>query len=103
MSIAAIHRLNAIILYFSNEFQNKNFPIHERVCVSPPTYYLDWFEISYPNVPLNRNDGPFCLQCMHGIQGKKTAEKKCNILLDAVVKMIKYKKRKMDCLEHGVA
>ena len=30
-----------------------------------------YFEISYPNVPLNRYDGPFCLQCMKVIQGKK--------------------------------
>ena len=54
-----INRLTARILDVSNEFQNKNVPIHERVCVSPPPYYLDWFERSYPNVPLNRDDGPF--------------------------------------------
>ena len=50
---ADMHRLNDRILDVSNAFQNKNVPIHERVCVSPPHYYLDWFEISYPNVPLN--------------------------------------------------
>ena len=65
-----MHRLTDRIVDVSNIFQNTNVPIHERVCVSPPPYYIDWFERSYPNVPLNRDDGTFCLQCMNGIQGK---------------------------------
>ena len=52
-SIADMNRITARILDFSNEFQNKNVPIHEIVCVSPQPYYLDWFERSYPNVPIN--------------------------------------------------
>ena len=59
ITIASMHRLTARILYVSNEFQNTKFLIHERVCVSTPPYSLEWFEISYPNVPLNRDDGPF--------------------------------------------
>ena len=69
IAIAYINILTARILDVSNAFQNTNVPIHERFCVSPPPYYLDWFEIFYPNVPLNRDDGPFCLQCMNVIQG----------------------------------
>ena len=65
-----MHILTARILDVSNAFQNTNVPIHERVCVSPPPYYLDWFKRSYLNVTLNRDDGPFFLQCMNGIQGK---------------------------------
>ena len=48
-----MHILTARILDVSNEFHNKNVTIHERVCVSPQKYYIDWFEISYPTVPLN--------------------------------------------------
>ena len=73
--IVAMYRLTAIILYVSNVFKNTNVTINEIVCVSPPTYYLDWFEISYPNVPLNQDDGPLCLQCMNGIQVKKSSRK----------------------------
>ena len=69
-----MHRLTASILDVSNEFQNTNVMIHERVSVGPPTYYLDWFERSYPNIPLNRDDGPFCLKCMNGIQGTNKLE-----------------------------
>ena len=43
ISIAIMHRLTARILDVINEFQNAKFPIHEKVCVSPPPYYLDWF------------------------------------------------------------
>ena len=67
ISIAAIHRLPSRILDVSNSFQDTNVPIHKIVCVIPLPYYLDCFKISYPKVPLNRYDGPFCLQCMNGI------------------------------------
>ena len=91
-----MHRLTASILDVSNSFQNTNVTINERVCVSPPPYYLDWFEISYPNVTLNQDDVPFCLQCMNGIQGTKTHGRQCNRLLDAVATILKYKKITID-------
>ena len=53
IDIAAMHRLTSKILYVRNAFHKTNFPIREIVCVSPPTYYLDWFEIFYPYIPLN--------------------------------------------------
>ena len=91
-AIAYMHRLIARILDVSNAFQNKNVPIYERFCVSPPPYYIDWFEISYPYVPLNLYYGSFFLQCMNVIQGTQPAGRQWNILLDAVVTMINYKK-----------
>ena len=53
-----MHRITTRILDVSNAFHNTNVPIHERVFVSPQPYYIDCFEISYPNVTLNRDDGP---------------------------------------------
>ena len=53
--IADMHKLTDRILDSSNTFRNKNVPIHEIVCVSPPPYYIDWFEKCYPNATLNRN------------------------------------------------
>ena len=53
ISIESMHRLASKVLDVSNAFHNTNVPIHERLCFSPPIYYLDWFERSYPNVPLN--------------------------------------------------
>ena len=64
-----MHRLTARILDESNAFQNTNNPFHKFDGVISPPYYLDRFEKSYPNVPLNQDEGPFCLQCMNGIQG----------------------------------
>ena len=52
-------------------FRIQMFPIHEIVCIIPPPYYLDCFEISYPNAPLNIYNDPFYLQCMNGIQETK--------------------------------
>ena len=90
--IASIHIITASILDVSNAFQNIKFLIHEIFCVSTPPHYLDWFERSYPNVPLNRDDVPFFLQCMNAIQGTKQAGRQWNRLLDEVVAILIYKK-----------
>ena len=96
IDIAAMYRITARVLYVSNAFQNKNVIIHERVCVSPPPYYLYCFETSYPNVPLNRYNGPFCLKCMNVIEGTKPAGRKLNRLIDALFKINKHKKITID-------
>ena len=86
-SIASMHRLTTMIL--GNESNNKIVPIHDRVCVNSPPYYLNWFEISYPNVPPNIYDGSLCLQCMNGIKVKFPAVLQCHRILDAVVTIMK--------------
>ena len=91
ITIVTMRRLTASILDISNAFQNANFPIHERVSVSPPPYYLEFFERSYPNVTFNQDDGTFCLRCMNVIQGIKPAVRKWNLLLGALVTILKYK------------
>ena len=91
-----MHRLTASILDISDSFQNTNVPIHEIFCVSPPPYYLDLFERSYPNVPINRYDGPFFIQCMNVIQGTNPDGRQLNRLLDVVVAILKYNNRIID-------
>ena len=88
ISIADMHRITTIIFDVSNAFQNKNFPIHERFYVIPPTCYLDWFEISYSNAPLDRYESPFLIQCKNGIQGTKPSGRQWNLLLDAMVTIL---------------
>ena len=51
IAVTVMQRLTVSILDVSNAFQNTNVTIHKIVCVSPPPYYRDWFEISYPNFP----------------------------------------------------
>ena len=82
ISTVSMHRLTSSILDISNSFQNTNVPINEIVCVIPPPYYLDWFEMYYPNVPLNLYYDPLFLQCTNGIQGTKPTRQQWNILLD---------------------
>ena len=91
-----MHRLTVRILEVGNEFQNKTFPICERVCVSPPPYYLYWFEISYPDVIFNLCYGPFCIKCINGIQETKPYGRQWNLLLDAVGTILKYNKYIID-------
>ena len=70
IDIADIHRFITMILDFIHYFQNKNVPNHERFCVIPPTYYLDWFEKYHPNVSLDQDDSTFFLQCINGTHEK---------------------------------
>ena len=84
-----MHRLTARILYDSNAFENMSDPIHEIIYVIPPPYYIDWFEIYYPNFIPNQDDFSFCIQFMNKIQEKKPAGLQWNRVLDAVVKMFK--------------
>ena len=91
-----MHRLTDSILNIGNAFQNKNVTIHERFCVSPPPYYLDWFEKYFPNVTLNQDDGTFTLKYTNGIQGKNPSGRQWNRLLDEVVTVMKYKRIVME-------
>ena len=59
IDITDIQRLNEEIFSISNALQNTNVPINEIFCVIPPPHYLDWFEKSDPNVPINQDVGPF--------------------------------------------
>ena len=64
ITITDIHRLNSSIWDFSNDFQNKHLPINKRFYVSPPPYYLEWFEKYHLNFHINFDDVPFFLQCI---------------------------------------
>ena len=56
-----------------------------------------------PNVPLNPDDGIFCLHCMNGIQGTKPDGRKWIRPLDAVVTILKYNKITIDrCYLHQI-
>ena len=44
VAISEIHRLITRVLDVINDFQNKIYPVKERVCITLPLYYLDWFD-----------------------------------------------------------
>ena len=44
IDINNMHRFIDMILNISNNFQNTNIPMNEKACVTPSTYYIDWFE-----------------------------------------------------------
>ena len=72
------------------------FSIHERLCVSPPPYYIDWFEKYYPTVHLNQDEVPFFIQFMNGINVTKPSGWQWNRILDAVITILKYNKITID-------
>ena len=79
--IAPMHRITTIILDVSNDFHNTDYPIHERVFVILQPYYLDWFEKTYPYIPLNQDYIHLFLKCVHIIQGTRQEVRQYNQLL----------------------
>ena len=91
-----MHSITDSILDVRNAFQNTNVPIHDRVCVSTPPYYIDWFERSCSSVTHNRYYGPFLILFMNAIQGGKPSRRQWNIILDTLVTILKYMKGTID-------
>ena len=48
-----MNNLHVRIVDVRNAPQNTNVPINERVCISLPPYYMEWFEKVYPNININ--------------------------------------------------
>ena len=76
--------LTARILDVINAFQNTHFPIHE---ILSELVWKILLQSYYQSVCWT-----FFLQCTNGIKGNKSAQKKCNQLLDSLVTIMKYKK-----------
>ena len=57
---------------------------------------MEWFDKNHNIIPINRHDIRFCLQYMNGRQGTKQSGIQWNILLEAVVTVMKYKKITID-------
>ena len=88
----AIHRLITRVLYVRNDFQNKNVPVKEIFFITPYPYYLDLSDKSYPNFPLNRDNGSLCLKRINRMQVTKSTGQQLNRLLYDVVKILAYNK-----------
>eukprot|EP00978_Attheya_sp_CCMP212_P017039 scaffold45200_cov53-Attheya_sp.AAC.1 len=74
-------------------------PVGERVHVTMPPYYLQWFRRKYPNVKitsLEAEDDKYCLQSMNAIQGMKPAGHQWNNILTNVLQVHKYKQNHID-------
>lgn len=77
--------MQTTVLDVKNAFQNTNVPACKHMHISLPPYYLEWFRKVYPNVPVNPEDGPFCLQVMNSIQGTKPAGRQWYKTVDAML------------------
>jgi hypothetical protein len=74
-------------------------PVAERVHVTLPPYYLQWFRRKYPKVqitPLEEDGDKYCLQSVNAIQGTKPAGHQWNTILTKVLQYHKYKQNHID-------
>ena len=85
LAIAASDSLTLGTLDVRNAFQNTQRSVSERVLLTPPPFYLEWFNLRYPHLSISRDDGPFCLQAVNGIQGTKDIGRVWNIVLRKIL------------------
>ena len=76
-------------------FRKKMFPLMEEYVLVYHHIIQTGLKDITSNIPLNQYYDPFFLQYMNGIQVTKPSGTQCNRLLDAVVTILKYRKRKI--------
>eukprot|EP00978_Attheya_sp_CCMP212_P041486 scaffold238472_cov35-Attheya_sp.AAC.1 len=95
IALASGHNMTLVaIADVKNAFQNTMIPVAERVHVTLPPYYLQWFKRKYPKVqitPLEEDGDKYCLQSVNAIQGTKPAGHQWNTILTKVLQHHKYK------------
>ena len=60
-------------LDIGNAFQNTLVRVLQRIYVRCPPFYFEWFQTTYPNMPLPPLKTCYVLQAVHAIQGSRTA------------------------------
>ena len=101
LNIAASSGLTIRLLDVSNAFQNSIiFDATERVYISLPPLFLEWFKHQWPDFPLpSQNPKDLILQCLKTIQGTQDAGRRWYILLSGCLFELKMVRSSMD---HGV-
>eukprot|EP00957_Ditylum_brightwellii_P091340 6954428-Ditylum_brightwellii.AAC.1 len=87
IAIAAAENMIIYSLGVSNTFQtNIEEKLYERVCISIPLFYLDYFFGKWPDYPLlGTPANELCLQGLKSIQGTKPTGHKWSILLSCIL------------------
>ncbi len=98
---AAANSLTINVMDISNAFQSSIvFDPSERVYLSLPPKFLDWFTSKWPDFPLpNNNPTNFVIQCLKSIQGTKDAGLRWYRLLTGTFRELDIKRSTID---HGI-
>jgi hypothetical protein len=101
LNLAASTGLLISILDISNAFQNSIiFDASDRVYLSLPPLYLDWFRQQWPDYQLpSHNIKDLVIQCLKSIQGTKDAGQRWYKLLAGVLLALKMIRCSCD---HGI-
>ena len=81
LSWAAINRLTLAIMDVVNCFQSTLIPEEERIVVTLPSFYMDWFKKEYPEYKLEDSPSGYVLQAQKGLQGDKHIGRKWYLLI----------------------
>ena len=74
---AAVERLCLAILDIENCFQNTLVEPEDRVVVTLPNFYMEWFRQEYPDYVIDESpSGKYVVQSQRGLQGDRAIGRK---------------------------
>ena len=86
LAIAAAYGWIISIIDIVNCFQSTLIPEEERLVISTPPKYIDWFKRRYPKVKLEESpSNRYVLQLLNGLQGDKSIGRKWYLLLKEIL------------------
>jgi len=73
ISLSALNRLELALLDVENCFQTMLVPIEQRIVMSAPMFWLEWFQSRYPSCKIDpSSNGKYYVQAFNGVQGMKS-------------------------------
>jgi hypothetical protein len=92
LAFCAVLNLTSAILDVENCFQNDAIKPEQRLFVTAPPLYIQWFKETYPDIKLEQApDGKYVLQTINGMQGRKDAGRNWYLLLKEILEDFGFK------------
>ena len=85
VAVSAFYTLWLSVADVVNCFQNTMRDENDRICMSLPPHYLEWFKLRFPNIPLPDTKEKLIIRLFNVCQGSADAGKRWNNLFNKIM------------------
>ena len=90
LAVTAATGRHCKIIDVKNCFQCDAIEPHERLFITTPPCYIEWFKMRYPHIKLPEADS-YVLQTLNGMQGRRDAGRSWYLLLKSILEDFGFK------------
>ena len=90
LAVTAATGRHCKIIDVKNCFQCDAIEPHERLFITTPPCYIEWFKMRYPNIKIPEAD-KYVLQTLNGMQGRRDAGRSWYLLLKSILEDFGFK------------